>query len=511
VASVIQRGGRWYIRWKGADGRKHRKATTAATKAQARRLADDMERKAERIRLGLESLPTAQGTWSFGELMEWWLASYSAGSPSHERNASAVRKHLTSSPLATLPVRAVTSGKLEELLQAKSSEVGPNTLNHLRAFVSCAFGAARRAGRFDGANPAADVKRRKVPRKAPDYLRAHEVAPVLNTLAPRWQPLFATAIYTGLRKGELLGLRKSDVDLAARLLTVSRSYDRETTKGGRAEVIPIAAELVPYLERALAESSSELLFPAPDGSMMTEHVGLEHVLRRALGRAGIVTGYQHVCRRKGCKHVELAPDSNLRRCPEHDAKLWPKSQVRPIRFHSTRHSTASLLMMSGANPAAVQRILRHSDPRITTEIYGHLAPEYLRAEVDRLQFGVKPTPAPASTESINSIPLGPTGVQAARRELHRPSRDDRKPKSSRDVSDARPEGIEPPTFGFEVGAFSSLGMLEIVAKGREIGGARIGRPRCSGRAGLSLRAAPGVPRFQASRKGNTARSTTCPP
>src|SRR5713226_21169 len=55
-----------------------------------------------------------------------------------------------------------------------------------------------------------------------------------------------------------------------------------------------------------------------------------------------------------------------------------------------RHSTASLLMMAGANPAAVQRIMRHSDPKLTTEVYGHLAPEYLRAEVDRLTFGTTP-------------------------------------------------------------------------------------------------------------------------
>jgi len=403
MASVIQRKGSWYLKWKGVDGQWCRAVSAAKTKAEARRLADDMERKAERVRLGLEALPAEQGGWTFAELMEWWLATYSAGSPSHSRNESAIRKHLTSSPLARAPVQAVTSGKLEALLQAKAGEVGPGTLNHLRTFVSRAYGAARRAGKYEGPNPAAGVKRRKVPRRAPDYLRAHEVPLVLGALAPRWQPLFATAIFTGLRKGELLGLRKTDVDMGARLITVARSYDRDTTKGGHADSIPIAAELVPYLERALADSPNELLFPAPDGSMMTEHVGLEHVLRRALARAGITTGYVHVCRRKGCSHRENAPDAALRRCPEHNAKLWPKPQVRPIRFHSTRHSTASLLMMSGANPAAVQRILRHSDPRITTEVYGHLAPEYLRAEVDRLQFGARPAPMePESTTSAES-------------------------------------------------------------------------------------------------------------
>ena len=121
--------------------------------------------------------------------------------------------------------------------------------------------------------------------------------------------------------------------------------------------------------------------------MMRRDVGLESVLRRALGRAGIATGWRHVCRKKGCGHFEHAPNAALRRCPKDGRKLWPKPKVRPIRFHDIRHSTASLLMMAGGNPAAVQRILRHSDPRLTTEVYGHLAPEYLRAEVDRLSFG----------------------------------------------------------------------------------------------------------------------------
>jgi hypothetical protein len=63
-------------------------------------------------------------------------------------------------------------------------------------------------------------------------------------------------------------------------------------------------------------------------------------------------------------------------------KLWPVGQVRPIRFHHIRHTTASLLMMAGADLPAVQRIMRHTDPRITTEFYGHLAPGYLRSAID---------------------------------------------------------------------------------------------------------------------------------
>jgi integrase len=45
---------------------------------------------------------------------------------------------------------------------------------------------------------------------------------MLAALERRWRPLFATAVYTGMRKGELLALRKSDVDLAAGTLRVGR-------------------------------------------------------------------------------------------------------------------------------------------------------------------------------------------------------------------------------------------------------------------------------------------------
>jgi len=202
-----------------------------------------------------------------------------------------------------------------------------------------------------------------------------------------------------MRKGELLGLRKTDVDLPARLITIRRSHNRDTTKGGHADAVPIAAELAPYLEVAMAESKTDLVFPARDGRLLSRRVQLEQVLRRALRRANILTGWRHTCRRKDCGHVEHAPDAEIRRCPKCKMKLWPVGQVRPIRFHHIRHTTASLLMMAGADLPAVQRIMRHTDPRITTEFYGHLAPGYLRGAIDRLAFESQPAPADEATRA----------------------------------------------------------------------------------------------------------------
>ena len=83
-----------------------------------------------------------------------------------------------------------------------------------------------------------------------------------------------------------------------------------------------------------------------------------------------------------------------------------RREVRKLRFHHLRHTTASLLLMQGADLAAVQRIMRHQDPRITTEVYGHLAPGYLKKEIDRLRFEPVSTDQGATVIPISAAATG---------------------------------------------------------------------------------------------------------
>jgi hypothetical protein len=68
--------------------------------------------------------------------------------------------------------------------------------------------------------------------------------------------------------------------------------------------------------------------------------------------------------------------------------------------------------MQGADLAAVQRIMRHQDPRITTEVYGHLAPGYLQKEINRLRFEPAPTDQGATVIPISAAATasGPSGT-----------------------------------------------------------------------------------------------------
>jgi len=451
MASVIKRGGRWYARWKTADGKWTRHVTTAATRAEARRLAEDIERQAERQRHGLEPLPPRDGGGTLAQLMEWWLERYSSGTPSHERNVYTVNAHLPGSELGQMRLAEVRPGHIETFLQQKAGSLSAQTVNHLRRFLVSGFSRAIDAGRWSGSNPAKLTKARRVHRKPADYLRVEEVAPLLVALDEAWRPLFATAIYTGLRKGELLALRKADLDLRGRRLLVSRTNTRDTTKGGKPGSVPLCAEVAPYLEAAVAMSPSELLFPGADGRPMRADVKLHGVLRRAMGRAGLATGYEHRCRRKGCGYREEAPDGALRRCPNHDRelgpKLWPVPRVRPLRFHDLRHTTASLLVSAGVPIMAVSRILRHSDIRVTSDVYSHLAPEYLTAEVDRLKLGGD---APELLEPMRAVVAaaqrGPPVVQGVGQKDASPE-----PAGVSSVDSglfaARSRGLEPLTSG----------------------------------------------------------------
>ena len=86
-------------------------------------------------------------------------------------------------------------------------------------------------------------------------------------------------------------------------------------------VVRIAKELVPFIEYALEALPGAWLFPDRHGRMHTPHWKPEKILRTALRRAGIVTGYVHVCRRKGCGHQQEEKDRAERTCPNCRMKL----------------------------------------------------------------------------------------------------------------------------------------------------------------------------------------------
>jgi len=130
-------------------------------------------------------------------------------------------------------------------------------------------------------------------------------------------------------------------------------------------------------------------------------------------------------------------------------KLWPKPCVRPLRFHDLRHTTASLLIMNGASLVAVQRILRHSDPRPTAKIYVHLLPDYSRDQINLLSFDSPANEVTSRPSSASpAAPCAAAVVQDSSGEPSEPSEGGENPSRIQQVTAVGAAGLEPTTPGF---------------------------------------------------------------
>jgi len=179
-----------------------------------------------------------------------------------------------------------------------------------------------------------------------DFLTFEEAARLLEGSSGMWRTMILVGLRTGLRHGELMALRWQDVDLVAGRLMVRQAVCRkkiDTPKNGRSREVPLSDETI----RALKTH---------------RHLRGEYVFCLEAG--------QHFT---------------------HDACKWPlwascrRAGLRPIGWHTLRHTFASHLVMRGAPLKAVQELLGHSDITMTMR-YAHLSADARRDAVQLLDM-----------------------------------------------------------------------------------------------------------------------------
>jgi integrase len=175
--------------------------------------------------------------------------------------------------------------------------------------------------------------------------------------------LFYTALFTGMRRSELLALRWYDVDLVLAQVHVSRSLHR--LRGGSTAVrSPKTAKR----RRTVALPPSAML-------LLREHREKQGCQRAMLGisLSGDDLVFAHV------DGKPLVPDSVTHAW----IKLARRVCLEPIRLHDARHSHASLMLKQGIHPKIVQERLGHSSIAVTLDTYSHVAPGLQEAAAKR--------------------------------------------------------------------------------------------------------------------------------
>lgn len=165
--------------------------------------------------------------------------------------------------------------------------------------------------------------------------------------------LYLMAINTGLREGELAGLRWSDIDFSRRLITVQYSF-QGPTKNGEVRYVPILDSLLDPLRSWRTTCKAAYVFTNMSGGMLRESARIfQEVLHRVLDRAQFPR-----------------------------LKIKGKS-VRYIRFHDLRHTFASHWVMNGGDIFKLQKILGHKSIQMTMR-YAHLTPHAFTEDLGRL-------------------------------------------------------------------------------------------------------------------------------
>ena len=226
-----------------------------------------------------------------------------------------------------------------------SASTVQNTLDPLRVIF-------RRAIRRDlvTVDPTKGLELRRPDGRRERIASPAEAAVLLDALPDVDRALWATALYGGLRRGELRALRWSDVDLAARVIRVERGWDdEEGEQDGKSRAaqrtVPIIARLAPILA--------------------------EHKLGTGRDDDALVFGVTG---------SEPFQPSNVRR-----RALTAWKDVEPIGLHEARHTFASLMIAAGVNAKALSTIMGHATIAITFDVYGHLMPggeEEARSRID---------------------------------------------------------------------------------------------------------------------------------
>jgi integrase len=166
-----------------------------------------------------------------------------------------------------------------------------------------------------------------------------EAEQLLAALSARDRPIWATALYAGLRRGELMALRWDDVDLANGVIHVDRAYDEKAqleiepkSRAGRRRV-PIVGALRDVL--------------------------VEHKANQTRSDALVFGG-----------DAPFQPSNLWRRAQ----RAWKRAGLEQIGLHEARHTFASILIAAGVNAKAITTYMGHASIQTTYDLYGKLMP-----------------------------------------------------------------------------------------------------------------------------------------
>lgn len=241
----------------------------------------------------------------------------------------------------------------------------PRSVVHMHRLMSTALKQAAAWG-LVVQNVASLVSPPRPPKKAMRALTAEQANALLKASEDhRLAALVVLAVHTGMRKGELLGLRWCDVDMDEGAIHVQGSLQ------------PIPGEGLQVVEVKTEKSRRKIQLGQASVQALRRHRARqgEERLRRGNVWADLDLVFTNEVGRP------IHPSNFLQR----DFRpLVAKAKLPPMKFHDLRDTCATLLLVRGVHPKIVSEMLGHSDITVTLNIYSHVLPTMQQQAIDTL-------------------------------------------------------------------------------------------------------------------------------
>lgn len=288
----------------------------------------------------------------FNEFADKWLEGYArvAVKPSTLRTyTETIRNHFKGA-FGDMPVTSISTESIQSYISKELKALSPKTVNNHLTLLKTMFKYAKR-WKYVRDNPALDVDRARQEFREMSFLIPGEVSLLLNKSHEPYKTLFMTAVFTGMRRGELLALKWGDIDWNKNLIFVRRSL---------------------YFSLK-SDAGKRWNFSEPKSKKSIRAIVMSPMLKRAFELHKIscpVSGYDLVfCGRDG---NPIDPDNMVKR--EFIPSLTAAG-LKHIRFHDLRHTYTALLIAQNENIKFIQSQLGHASVQTTIDRYGHLFPE----------------------------------------------------------------------------------------------------------------------------------------
>ncbi len=248
--------------------------------------------------------------------------------------------------------------------EMRSNGLSPSTVQRVHAVIRRALKQAVE----DGLIPRSIATAVRQPRSERPEISPYSPVEVrqLQSVAKgtRWEALINLALATGMRQGELLGLKWGDVDLETGTVQVRRQLTRDLvfadpkTAHGR-RTINIGKNTMALLREHKRCQNEQRLLLGAEWEQREEYRSLVFTTEfgRPLGTSTLTRNYKELLKKAGL--------------PER-------------RFHDLRHTAATLMLLNGEHPKVVQTRLGHSTIQMTIDLYSHAMPSMDREAADRL-------------------------------------------------------------------------------------------------------------------------------